>query len=120
MPIIRTIKYEMTPLPVKVKLWNSDEMARAMGIQSGKRLIEMIERGGSGISYHFREPVWAGSVNSEQGRRIVGYEYYFQPESYRANMKLAKWKQKRRRISEARRDDSAAAASAEGIERKGR
>jgi hypothetical protein len=120
MPIIRTIKYEMTPLPVKVKLWNSNEMARAMGIQSGEKLIEMIERGGSGVSYHFREPIWTDSVNSEQGRRIVGYEYYFQPESYRANMKLAKWKQKRRRKSEARRDDSAALASVEGSERKGK
>jgi hypothetical protein len=44
----------MTPLPVKVKLWNSEEMARAIGIESGKKLIRLIELGGSGISYHFR------------------------------------------------------------------
>lgn len=96
MPITRTIKYEMTPVPVRVKLWNSAEMARAMGIESGKKLIEMIEAGGSGISYHFREPIWEGSVSSKEGMRITGYEYYFQPECYESNMKLAKWKRKRR------------------------
>lgn len=32
MSIIGTIKYEMSLLPVKVKLWNSDEMAKANGV----------------------------------------------------------------------------------------
>ena len=90
MPIERTIKYEMTPLPVRVKLWNSGEMAKAMGVESSAKLIEMIQSGRHGVSYHFREPIWKGSVSSKKGRRIVGYEYYFQKECYEANMKVAR------------------------------
>ena len=95
MPIERTIKYEMTSVPVKVTLWNSSEMAKAMGVKSGAKLIEMIQAGGHGVSYHFREPIWKGSISSKRGRRIVGYEYYFQKECYEANMKEARrrgWK----------------------------
>jgi hypothetical protein len=70
-------------------------MARAMGIESGEKLIEMIERGGSGIAYHFREPIWRGSVGSKQGRRIIGYEYFFQESCFKANVRLG-WKLKKR------------------------
>ncbi len=85
----------MTPLPLRVKLWNSAEMAKAMGIDSGKELIKMIEAGDSGISFHFREPIWRGSVGSMRGRRCVGYEYYFQRSCFTSNVRLArKWRER--------------------------
>ncbi len=95
MPITRTIKYVMTPLPITVRLWNSEEMAKAMGIESGKKLIEMIEAGKSGIVFHFRKPIYRGSVSSKRGQRIVGYEYYFQESCFRDNVRLGrKWKKR--------------------------
>lgn len=92
MPIQRTIKYAMTPLPVTMTLWNSAEMAKAMGIPSGKKLIEMIQSGRFGIVYHMREPIYKGRVNRGKGLRQVGWEYFFQESCYKDNIELAKRK----------------------------